>query len=88
MDVPNRLPDLFLLENASPLVTMDDRRRVHDPGWLAAADGLIVALGPGAPPEQIAGRSRREYRRFDAAGAVVLPGLVNTHGHTAMTASR
>ncbi|MFO7653710.1 MAG: 8-oxoguanine deaminase [Candidatus Krumholzibacteriia bacterium] len=80
--------DLFLLENAAPLVTMNERREVHRQGWVAAAGGLITAVGEGTPPEQVAGRPRADHRRFDAAGAVVLPGLVNTHHHLFQSRTR
>lgn len=41
---------------------------VH-PGWLAIADGRIVEIGEGKPPE----------RGFDCAGDYLLPGLVELH---------
>ena len=81
-------PDLFLLENAATLVTMDDSRTVLADGWVAARDGLIVDLGSGPAPDLIAGRAREAYRRHDATGCVVLPGLVNTHHHLYQTRTR
>lgn len=81
-------PDLFLVENAEPLVTMNLDRDVLARGWVAARDGLIVAVGDGEPPEIIANVPRREWPRHDAAGCVVLPGLVNTHHHLFQTHTR
>lgn len=79
---------LFLLENAAPLVTMDPERRVLDAGWIAAADGMILAVGAGAAPERIGDRPRGDFERCDASGCVVLPGLVNTHHHLFQTRTR
>jgi cytosine/adenosine deaminase-related metal-dependent hydrolase len=79
---------LFLLENAQPLVTMDPQRRLLDPGWVAAKDGMIVSLGEGRAPDLIDGVPRRDWARHDAAGCVVLPGLINTHHHLFQTLTR
>jgi len=78
----------FLLENADTLVTMDTGRRVLKNGWVAATDGLITAVGEGQVPEEIAGIPQDRYRRHDAAGCVVLPGLINTHHHLFQTRTR
>jgi cytosine/adenosine deaminase-related metal-dependent hydrolase len=60
------------------LVTMDDAGTEHERGWLRIEDGLVAALGPGDPPE----------RGEDLHGAVVTPGLVNTHHHLYQTLTR
>ncbi len=52
------------------LVTPDG---VLDDGWLLVEDGLIAALGTGAPPAT--------YRVHDARGAWVVPGFVDIHCH-------
>ena len=83
-----RDPDLFLLEHADPLVTMDPARRTLDDGWVAARDGLIVGVGAGPAPAVIDGAPRERFRRLDARGRVVLPGLVNTHHHLYQTRTR
>lgn len=80
--------DLFLLENAEPLVTMNARREVLARGWVAAREGMIVAVGGGAAPDAIDGAPRAAWRRLDAAGCVVLPGLINTHHHLFQTRTR
>jgi cytosine/adenosine deaminase-related metal-dependent hydrolase len=66
-----------ILENAW-LVTMDDAGSEHERGWLRIEDGRVAALGPGDPPE----------RGEDLHGAVVTPGLVNTHHHLYQTLTR
>ncbi len=84
--------DLFLLENARPLLTMhvtdSGEREILDPGWLAARDGIIVALGSGSPPATIDDTPRDRYTRYDAGGCVALPGLINTHHHLYQTRTR
>jgi cytosine/adenosine deaminase-related metal-dependent hydrolase len=66
-----------ILENCW-LVTMDDAGTEHTRGWLQIEEGLIVALGPGDPPE----------RGENLHGAVVTPGLVNSHHHLYQTLTR
>jgi cytosine/adenosine deaminase-related metal-dependent hydrolase len=52
---------------------MDDAGTEHADGWVLLEDGLVAATGAGAPPEA--------DERVDVGGAVVTPGLVNTHHH-------
>jgi len=61
---------MTVLRNAR-LVTMDDAGAELEAGWIRFEDGLISALGTGEPPET----------GEDLHGAVVTPGLVNTHHH-------
>jgi cytosine/adenosine deaminase-related metal-dependent hydrolase len=60
------------------VVTCDDAGTEHQHGWIRIEDGLIAELGAGAPP---AGAD-------DLRGAVVTPGLVNTHHHLYQTLTR
>lgn len=68
----------MLLTNAH-VVTMDDAGAEHADGWIQVYDGAIAAVGGGAPP---AGE------HVDLGGAVVTPGLVNTHHHLYQTLTR
>lgn len=79
---------LFLLENARVLVTMNAQRETLADGWVAARDGLIIATGQGPVPAQIDNIPLDRFQRYDAAGCVVLPGLVNTHHHLFQTRTR
>lgn len=81
-------PERLLVVNAEPLVTMNARREVHARGWLAAQDGFIAAVGAGDPPPAIDGVPQEQWRRYDAAGCVGLPGLINTHHHLYQTRTR
>ncbi len=81
-------PDLFLLENIATLVTMNHDREVLTGAWVAAEDGLITAVGTGPAPELINGLPLNDFRRHDATGCVVLPGLINTHHHLYQTRTR
>jgi cytosine/adenosine deaminase-related metal-dependent hydrolase len=61
------------------LVTMDDDGTELARGWMQVEDGLVAAVGAGEPP-------RGEHE--DLGGAVVTPGLVNTHHHLYQTLTR
>src|SRR5581483_12525429 len=69
----------LLLAN-SYVATMDDAGTEHDGGWLLLRDGLVEAAGAGEPPDA--------DERVDLAGALVTPGLVNTHHHLYQTLTR
>ena len=69
----------LLLENAW-ICTMDDAGTELEDGWLLVRNGLVEAAGAGPPPDA--------DERVDLAGAVVTPGLVNTHHHLYQTLTR
>jgi 5-methylthioadenosine/S-adenosylhomocysteine deaminase len=75
---------ISLIVTGGTVVTMDGARRVLSPGAVAIDGATIVAVGS---PEQIA----RDYKAKDtirADGSVVIPGLINTHGHAPMVMYR
>jgi cytosine/adenosine deaminase-related metal-dependent hydrolase len=72
-------PMPLLLENAW-ICTVDDAGTELPDGWLLVRDGLVEAVGSGEPPAADS--------RADLAGAVVTPGLVNTHHHLYQTLTR
>ncbi len=72
----------LLIRHADVLVTMDAQRREIADGALFARDGVIEAVGKSAdlPPDA--------DEVIDAAGHVVLPGLINTHHHMYQSLTR
>jgi len=62
----------MLLTNAH-VVTVDDAGTEYEGGWILVEDGLVKDAGAGAKPDA--------DQVQDLGGAVVTPGLVNTHHH-------
>jgi cytosine/adenosine deaminase-related metal-dependent hydrolase len=62
------------------IVTMDDAGSEHPQGWVLVEDGVVVEIGPGDGPEAA--------DRVELGGALVTPGLVNTHHHLYQTLTR
>ncbi|MGZ4612756.1 MAG: 8-oxoguanine deaminase, partial [Kineosporiaceae bacterium] len=58
------------------VATVDEHDTEHADGYVAYAGGRITAVGPGAPPAELA-----DWDRLDGTGLLVTPGLVNTHHH-------
>lgn len=72
-----------MLIRGADIITMDDKVSIIKNGDVAIENGLIKGVGPKDwaaewQPAQI----------IDAAGKVVMPGLVNAHTHAAMTLLR
>jgi 5-methylthioadenosine/S-adenosylhomocysteine deaminase len=73
-----------LVVTGGTVITMDGQRRVLSPGAVAIDGTKIVAVDT---PEAIA----RNYQAADvlrADGGVIMPGLINTHGHAPMVMYR
>ena len=62
------------------IVTCDEDGTEHPSGWVLAEDGRIAAVGDREEPEA--------DERIELGGAVVTPGLVNTHHHLGQTLTR
>ena len=62
------------------VVTLDDEGTEHETGWLLVEGGFVQDVGGDAEPTA--------DERVDLAGAVVTPGLVNTHHHLYQTLTR
>ena len=65
------------------VVTMDAAKHIYEDGAVVIKDGRIAAVGPA----RIAG-DYRAARTIDAAGDIVIPGMINTHTHASMTLFR
>ncbi|WP_420000050.1 amidohydrolase [Streptomyces boninensis] len=73
-----------LLVHGGTLLTVDDASTVIPDGALAIRDGAIAAVGA-------TDALRARYSpadELDAAGGLIMPGLINTHTHLAMTLFR
>ncbi len=66
------------------VVTMDGARRVIKDGAIATDQGAILAVGPRT---EIAA-AYRATQTLDAGGGLIIPGLINTHGHAPMVLFR
>jgi cytosine/adenosine deaminase-related metal-dependent hydrolase len=62
------------------IVTCDDAGTEYPSGWLLVEDGFVATVGDGEEPDADA--------REELGGAVVTPGLVNTHHHLYQTLTR
>jgi 5-methylthioadenosine/S-adenosylhomocysteine deaminase len=73
-----------LLVSGGTVITMDAGKRVIEDGAVAVRGDTIVAVGPRQEIE-----SRYEAARTVAAqGKIVMPGLINSHAHAAMSLFR
>jgi 5-methylthioadenosine/S-adenosylhomocysteine deaminase len=71
----------ILFENAI-ILTMNPNLRVFERGFLAIKGDKIVALGSSLPKNYSA------RKKINAAGKLIMPGLINTHTHAAMVLFR
>src|ERR671934_1608953 len=71
---------MSLLLAGAHVVTMDEAGTELPSGWILIRDGLVARVGDGEEP--------RADDRADLAGALVTPGLVNTHHHLYQTLTR
>ena len=74
--------DLLVL--GGKIVTMDGSRRVIDEGGIAVTGGRIIAIGPRAEIE----KAYTSRQRVNAAGKLIVPGLINGHTHIPMVLFR
>jgi len=73
-----------LVVRGGTVVTMDGDRRVLENGAVAIRGDRIVEVGTA----DALSRRYRARRAIDAAGRIVLPGLINTHTHASMVLFR
>lgn len=73
----------WLIENGT-FLTMDDARPQYR-GWMAIEGDKIAAMGEGPAPQE---ERNAAADIVDGAGYLYMPGLINTHGHAAMSLLR
>ncbi len=57
------------------VIPMTEERKSFK-GYVRVRDGVIAEVGPGAPREKVT-----DEQEIDAAGCVLMPGLINAHTH-------
>ncbi len=65
------------------VVTMNDRKDIIEDGTVVIRDSRIIAVGPATLAAQFTAK-----QTINAGGDIVLPGMINTHTHAAMTVFR
>ncbi|WP_414663417.1 amidohydrolase [Horticoccus sp. 23ND18S-11] len=65
------------------VLTMNDRKDIHENGAVIIKDARIIAIGPASLAAQFTAP-----KTIDARGAIVMPGMINTHTHASMTVFR
>ncbi len=73
----------IIIKNAH-IITMDGKMSQFENGSLVVKDGQIVVVGENADIE----KKYKAPEIIDGAGKLVMPGLINTHTHAAMTMFR
>jgi Cytosine deaminase and related metal-dependent hydrolases len=81
---PVKTSDVDIIVLGGTVVTMDKDRRVIEDGAVAIRNGEIVAVGKRTDVT----RNTSAKRTINAAGKVIIPGLINTHTHVPMTLFR
>ena len=79
-----RAQQVDLLVLGGKIVTMDGARRVIDEGGIAVSGGRIMAIGPRTEIE----KAYTSRQRVNAAGKLIVPGLINGHTHIPMVLFR
>ncbi len=75
--------DADLIIHNGLVVTMDGGRRVIEGGCVVVTGATIAAVGDGALLDRYQAQTM-----IDAAGDIVMPGMINSHCHAAMTVFR
>jgi 5-methylthioadenosine/S-adenosylhomocysteine deaminase len=77
------MPLVDILISNGTVLTMDSQDRVIENGSVAIVGDAIADIGPA---EKFS--DSKAVKRIDARGGIIMPGLINTHTHAAMTCFR
>ncbi len=80
----SRAVNVDVLIVGATIVKMNPEREVIENGAIAITNGKIDLIGT----RKIVERNSRPKRVIDATGKVIIPGLINTHTHAAMSLFR
>lgn len=83
MSSDHEKPDILI--TGGTLLSMAPPGRILDDPIIGIRDGKILFVQQGPPPLSVSMTAREVV---DASGCIVMPGLVNVHGHLAMTCFR
>lgn len=72
---------LDILFSNTDIITMDDKHPTIFNGCVGVSDGKITYVGSHRPTVPV-------KRIIDCKGRILMPGLINTHAHTAMCLMR
>jgi len=81
---PHKQREVDLLVTGGLVVTLDDEWTVVEDGAIAIEDGAIVSVDPSTTVQA----DYTASENVDAAGHIVMPGLVNAHTHAATSLFR
>lgn len=73
-------PDTHVL-TADYVVAMDEEGAVYSPGYVEIDEGKIKSVGQ-------ADNAPQSFRQMDYGNAAIIPGLINSHNHVAMSLMR
>ena len=72
----------LIIHNAKYLLTVNDSNEILRGATVVIRDGAIESINPAVEPTDV------EFELFDASGHLIMPGLINTHTHLAMSLLR
>ena len=84
MGAQNAPRQVSIVVAGGTVVTVDGSRNIYDPGAVAIDGSTIVAVGPAA---DVSARFKGA-EQVNTVGGIVIPGLINTHGHAPMVLYR
>ncbi|MFW9959180.1 MAG: amidohydrolase family protein [Candidatus Odinarchaeota archaeon] len=67
------MPDDLVIQNGL-VVTGDERGTIYERGYISSSNGMITGIGP-------SDQSTSAEHVIDAAGCVIIPGLITAHTH-------
>jgi len=82
-DIENNLQHVDIIVLNALILTMNKERAIIENGYIVIINGKITAIG-----EDICLNNYKAKKTINANGKLVMPGLINTHTHAAMTMFR